>query len=176
MDHGKGKDGNLFCEVNRDMRELARADRETRERLKTAWAPFLHYCIQGVLRCPTVPQGTVTWRARPEPIASLREVYRPGYEVIFCAFTPSTMDFKYACTMARYSAGTILQLTLLEGFQLDVLSLYPREHEVLLPPNRRYAVSSAGPPTKTVFSLVGEDCRSMCPRNANIPRSITHQT
>ena len=58
------------------------------------------------------------------------EVYKPGYELIFCAFTSSTMDFKYACTMARYSAGTILQLTLLEGFQLDELSLYPREHEV----------------------------------------------
>ena len=102
---------------------------------RKAWAPFLHYCIQGVLRCPTVPQGTVTWRARPEPIASLREVYRPGYEVIVCAFTPSTMDFKCACPMTRYSAGTILQLTLLEGFQLDELSLHPREHEVLLPPN-----------------------------------------
>ena len=175
MDHGKGKNGNLFCEVNRDMRELARADRETRERLKTAWAPFLHYCIQGVLRCPTVPQGTVTWRARPEPIESLKDVYRPGNEVIFCAFASSTMDFKYACTMARYSAGTILQFTLLEGFQLDVLSLYPREHEVLLPPNKRYAVSSAGPTAKTVFSPVGEDCRSMCPRTANISRSITLQ-
>ena len=136
-------------------------------------APFLHYCVQGVLRCPTVPQGTVTWRARPEPIESLKDVCRPGYEVIFCAFTPSTMDFKYACTMARYSAGTILQFTLLEGFQLDELSLYPREHEVLLPPNKRYAVSSAGPTTKTVFSPVGEDCRSMRPRNANVPRLQT---
>ena len=105
MDHGEGKDGNLFCEINRDMWELARADRETRARLKKAWAPFLHYCIQGVLRCPTVLQGTVTWRARPEPVASLRDVYRPGYEVTFCAFTSSTMDFKYACTMVRYSAG-----------------------------------------------------------------------
>ena len=160
MDHGKGKGGNLFCEVNRDMRELARTDRETRERLKKAWAPLLHYGIQGVLRCPTVPQGTVTWRARPEPIASLREVYRPGYEMIFCAVTSSAMDFKHACAMVCYSAGTISELTLLEGFQLDELSLYPRECEPLLPPNRRYAVSSAGPQTKTVFSPVGEGCRS----------------
>ena len=151
MDHGEGKDGNLFREVNRDMRELARTDRETCERLKTAWAPFLHYCIQGVLRCPTVPQGTVTWRARPEPIAGLREVYRPGYEVTFCACTSSTMDFKYACAMARYSAGTILQFTLLEGFQLDELSLYPREHEVLLPPSKHYTVSSAGQRRRPCF-------------------------
>ena len=79
------------------------------------------------------------------------------------------MGFKYACAMARYSAGTILQLTLLEGFQLDVPSPYPREHEVLLPPNRRYAVSSAGPRAKTVFSPVGEDCRSMCPPKRKHP-------
>ena len=72
MDHGNGKDGNLFCEVSRDLRELARADPYTRECLEKAWSTFMHYCIQGVLRCPTVPQGTVTWRARPEPIASLR--------------------------------------------------------------------------------------------------------
>jgi hypothetical protein len=43
------------------------------------------------------------------------DVYRPGYDVIFCAFTSSAMDFKYACTMVCYSAGTILQFTLLEG-------------------------------------------------------------
>ena len=55
MGHGKGKDGNLFCEVSRDMRELARADRETHARLKKAWAPFLHDRVQGVLRCPTAP-------------------------------------------------------------------------------------------------------------------------
>ena len=163
MDHGEGKDGNLFCEVNRDMRELARADRETRERLKKAWAPFLHYCIQGVLRCPTVPQGTVTWRARPEPIERLREVYQPGYELIFCAFTSSSTDFRYACAMACFSVGTILEFTLLEGFQLDELSLYPRENEVLLPPSKRFAVSSAGPTTKTVLSPRGEDCQSMWP-------------
>ena len=117
MDHQEGTEGNLFCEVSRDLRVLARTDMETRDVLKKAWAPCMHYCIQGVLRCPTVPQGTVTWRARPEPIASLRELYRPGYEFIFCAATPSTMDFKYACAMACYLAGTILECTLLEGFQ-----------------------------------------------------------
>jgi len=164
VDHGEGnKEGNLFCEVNRGLRELARADLETRECLKKAWAPFMHYCIHGVLRCPTVPPGAVTWRARPEPIERLREVYKPGYELIFCAFTPSSTDFRYACAMACFSVGTILEFTLLEGFQLDDVSLFPKESEALLPPNRRFAVSSAGPTTKTVFSDRGEDRQSMCP-------------
>ena len=177
MDHGEGnKEGNRFCEVNRDLRGLARTDLETRECLKKAWAPFMHYCIHGGLRCPTVPPEPVAWRARPEPTERLREVYQPGYEVIFCAFTPSSTDFRYACAMACYSVGTILEFTLLEGFHLDALSLYPCENEALLPPNKRFAVSSAGPMAKTAFSPVGEGCRSMCPRNANMPRNITLQT
>ena len=146
------------------LRELSRAaDLETRACLKKAWAPFMHYCIHGVMRCPTVPPGAVTWRARPEPIERLREVYKPGYELVLCAFTPSSTDFRHACAMACFSVGTILELTLLEGFQLDGLSLYPRESEAHLPPNKRFAVSSAGPTTKAVFSPAGEDCRSMCP-------------
>ena len=133
MDRGEGKDGSLFCEVSRGMRELARADPETRERLKKAWAPCVRYCVQGVLRCPTVPPGTVTWRARPEPIERLREVYQPGYELTLCAFTPRSTDFRHACAMACYSVGTILEFTLLEGIHLDEPSLYPRENEVLPP-------------------------------------------
>ena len=39
---GEGnKEGNLFCEVNRDLRELARTDLETCECLKKAWVPLL---------------------------------------------------------------------------------------------------------------------------------------
>ena len=83
--------------------------------------------------------------------------------MVFCAFTSSSTDFRYACAMACYAVGTILEFTLLEGFQLDDVSLSPKESEVLLPPNRRFAVSSAGPTTKTVFSDRGEDCQSMCP-------------
>jgi len=164
LDHGEGRAGNLFCEVNRDLWVLARADPCTRECLEKAWAPFMHYCIQGVLRCPTVPPGTTTWMARPEPIERLREVYQRGCEVTFCAFTSSTTDFMYACAKACFSVGSIFELTLLEGFQLSELSIYPLgETDVLLPPNKRFAVSWAGPTTKTVLSPRGEDCRSMCP-------------
>ena len=108
-------------------------------------------------------------RAHRKPERCLPAGLRRG---LFLPSRPAPWTSKYACATARYSAGTILQFILLEGFQLDELSRYPREHEVLLPPNKRYAVSSAGPTTKTVFSPVGEDCRSMCPRSANIPRNI----
>ena len=79
--------------------------------------------------------------------------------------------------MVCFSVGTILEFTLLEGFQLDELSLYPfGENEVLLPPNKRFAVSSAGPTTKTVFFAEGRGLPKHVPRNANTPRDITLQT
>ena len=110
MDHGDGtKDGNLFCEVNRDLRELARANQATRELPINTWGPFVHHCIEGLTKCPTVAPGTVTWRARPEPLEILKNVYHQGDELIFRSFTSSTLDFKVACHTANYSKGTILE-------------------------------------------------------------------
>ena len=100
-------------------------------------------------------------RAHRAPEGGLQAGLRVG--LVLCAFTSSSTDFRYACAMACFSVGTILEFTLLEGFQLDDVSLFPRESEALLPPNRRFAVSSAGPTTKTVFSGRGEVCQSMCP-------------
>ena len=113
-------------------------------------------CIQGLTKCPTVAPGTVTWKARPEPSACLQDIYHQGEELTFCNFTSNTLDFKVACHTAGYSKGTILELNLLEGFQLDDVSVHPRESEALLPPNKRFAVPSA-PMTKRVSGPHGED-------------------
>ena len=157
MEHSHGtRDGSLFYEVNRELRGLARASQATRELLINTWGPFLHSCIQGLTKCPTVAPGTVTWKARPEPSARLQDIYHQGKELIFCSFMSSTLDFKVACHTAGYSKGTILELSLLEGFQLDDVSVHPCESEVLLPPNRRFAVTSA-PMTQRVSGPHGED-------------------
>ena len=172
VEHSHGtKDGSLFCEVNRDLQVLARANQATRELLIYTWGPFMQSCLQGLTKCPTVAPGTVTWKARPEPSETLQKFYHEGNELIFCAFTSTTLDFNVACHTAGYSKGTILELSLLEGFQLDNVSVYPRESgEVLLPPNRRFAVTSA-PMTKRVSLPHGEDGPPN--KNTNIPRTLT---
>ena len=121
--HGK-KDGSLFCEVNRDLRVLARANQATRDLLINTWGPFMHSCLQGLTKCPTAAPGTVTWKARPEPSSLLQDIYHQGDELNFCSFTSSTLDFNVACHTAGYSKGTILELSLLEGLQLDNVSVY----------------------------------------------------
>ena len=99
----------------------------------------------------------MVWRARPESLAKLCKIYRLGDEVIYCGFTSTTLDFKVACQNANYAAGTVLEMTLLEGYQLDNVSVYPRESEVLLPPNKRFAVTSEPMTKRVVGPTGGED-------------------
>ena len=99
----------------------------------------------------------MVWRARPESLAKLCKIYRLGDEVIYCGFTSTTLGFKVACQNANYAAGTVLQMTLLEGYQLDNVSVYPRESEVLLPPNKRFVVTSAPIAKRVVGHKGGED-------------------
>ena len=157
VDHGHGTDGNLYCEVNRDLRALGKAAPVSRGVILDVWGPFMHYCLQGLLKCPTVAPGTLVWRARPETLDRLCKIYRLGDEVIYCGFTSTTLDFKVACQNANYAAGTVLEMTLLEGYQLDNVSVYPRESEVLLPPNKRFVVTSAPIAKRVVGHKGGED-------------------
>ena len=202
VDHGHGTNGNLYCEVNRDLRALGKAAPVSRGVILNVWGPFMHYCLQGLLKCPTVAPGTLVWRARPESLDRLCNIYRLGDEVIYCGFTSTTLDFKVAChnaafsvgaileltllegfhldmatrergaaapeqalrrdvqvacQNANYAAGTVLEMTLLEGYQLDNVSVYPRESEVLLPPNKRFVVTSAPIAKRVVGHKGGED-------------------
>ena len=174
VEHSHGTiEGSLFYEVNRELRDLAQANQATRELLIYTWGPFVHSCIQGLTKCPTVAPGTVTWKALREASARLQDIYHQGKEVIFGSFMSITLDFKEACHTAGYSKGTILELSLLEGFQLDDVSVHPRESEVLLPPNRRFALTSA-PMTKRVSGPHGEDAPPPKKnKNAKIPRTLT---
>ena len=93
MDHGYGKPGSLYCELSRDLRALGKAAPVSRGVILNVWGPFMHYCLQGLLKCPTVALGTLVWRARPEGLGKLRRIYRLGDEVIYCGFTSTTLDF-----------------------------------------------------------------------------------
>ena len=142
-DDNFGAYGNLYYEVNQDMRAIATADPEQRSRLIQAWAPFLYYCISGVMKCPTVDKGTVVWRGRNETPQAMARSYARGHEVIYSSFTSTTSDFNLVATRMSQGNGVILEFTLLEGFLLDEVSRERAEDaEVVLPPNVRFCVTS----------------------------------
>ena len=131
---------NLYTALNQDLRMLAREHNPARPGVISAWAPFMYYCIQGLTKCPTVPPGTVTWWARPEPVEVLQNIYHLGDDIFVCTFTHSTLDFNLACSRTNYM-GTLLELTLLEGFRVG--NVTGNHRDVILPPNARFAVTSA---------------------------------
>ena len=151
----KGPTGtNLYTALNQDLRMLAREQNPARPGVVSAWAPFMYYCIQGLTKCPTVPPGTVTWWARPEPVEVLQKIYHLGDDIFVCTFTHSTLDFNLACSRANYM-GTLLELTLLEGFRLGSVS--GKHSDVVLPPNTRVVVTSAPIAKRVVGHKGGED-------------------
>ena len=131
----------MYCEVNRDMRAIAKAEPDQRDRLIKAWAPFLYFCISGVMKCPCVAVGTVAWRGRPEGPQLMQRSYAQGHEVIYCSFTSMTTNFEFAARMSR-GTGVVLEFALLTGYRLDEVSRFPTEDEVVLPPNVRFCVTS----------------------------------
>ena len=103
-------------------------------------------------------------------MATLEKIYHlGGDELIFPSFMSSTLDFKAACHTAGYSDGA-MEFSLHEGFQLEMVSVYPRESEVLLPPNNVDKRSSA-PMVKRVARPHGEEDPPN--KNAKIPRTPT---
>ena len=78
VDHNYGKPGNLYCELNRDLRALGKAAPVARDTIINIWGPFMYFCIHGLQKCPTVAPGTLAWRARPEKLEQLRNIYLEG--------------------------------------------------------------------------------------------------
>lgn len=56
--------------------------------------------------------------------------------------TSCTVDLGQAAHMARWELGTVLQMKIEKGYQLQALSRYPEEGEVLLPPHSQFVVVS----------------------------------
>ena len=75
-------------------------------------------------------------RARGSP----GQIYHLGDDIFVCTFTHSTLDFNLACSRTNYM-GTLLELTLLEGFRVG--NVTGNHRDVILPPNARFAVTSA---------------------------------
>ena len=97
MDHSYGKPGNLYCELNRDLRALGKAAPVARDTIINIWGPFMNFCIHGLQKCPTVAPGTLVWRARPEKLEELRKIYRLGAYI--AALRPPAWTSRWRASM-----------------------------------------------------------------------------
>lgn len=142
VETGKGTyEGNLYAEMNRDMRLVPNLRREESEPIIDCWAPLVFHLMSGLRKCPKVlPYRDKYWRARSEPANVLAKRYQPGAEVCMCSFTSCTKVWEFACIHAGYDVGTVLEFELIDGYVVDAISVHPEEFEVIVPPNVRFLV------------------------------------
>ncbi len=142
METGSGTyEGNLYAELNRDMRLCPTLTMEASTPIIECWAPYSFHLLSGLKKCPKVaPYAEKYWRARSEKVAVMANLYKPGTEVCFCSLTSCTKLWDFACIHAGYEVGTVLEFELIDGYMVDALSLHANESEVLVPPNVRFMV------------------------------------
>lgn len=136
------KRGNLFKELNVDLRMLPSTTGEEHKALKAVWAPFIKNVLSGMAKLPRVtPKHIKAWRGRPESMRDLRQIYAPGRLVTWAAFTSCSRRIENAAYMAAWDQGCVLQLSLTDVVDISGLSFFPNEEEVLLPPNSKFVVA-----------------------------------
>lgn len=62
-DTGKGKPGNIFCELNKDLRMIPKVPLGLAAKIREAWAPFMNAMFSGLRTCPKVTD-TMVYRGR----------------------------------------------------------------------------------------------------------------
>jgi hypothetical protein len=133
------KRGNLFKELNVDLRMLSTLSPEDHASLTTVWAPFMKNMLSAVSKVPKNPQVKY-FRGRPENFTDLRALYAPGREVVWAAFTSVSKNVDQAAYLASWDVGCVLELTLFDVRDISRFSFYPQEEEGLLVTNTKLTV------------------------------------
>ena len=135
------KRGNLFKELNVDLRMLPTTTGDDHKCLKALWAPLIKNILSGMAKLPKmVPKHIKAYRGRPESMRDLRAIYLAGRLVTWSAFTSCSTRLDNAAYMANWDQGCVLQLSLSDVVNIKGLSFFPNEEEVLLPPNSKWLV------------------------------------
>ena len=103
------KDGNVFCELNKDCRLVNTLSDDAARRIRDAWAPMMHAMLSGVPKCPLL-RNVKVYRGRPNLASELREVYTQGKQVLWCGWTSTTTDKQKAAYTAAYKHGLVLEM------------------------------------------------------------------
>lgn len=133
-DHGHGKKGNLYYELNSALRERSPAQRQAN--LHT-WGGFIFYMLSALAKLPDVV--ATVYRGVLEPSTFVRH-YKAGRPIQWGSFSSTTTSRRTAASMAGVS-GIVIEISVQTGKDVGPFSFYPQEHELLLGPNMHFVVA-----------------------------------
>ena len=134
------KTGNLFRELNADLRMMCQEDNdEDRRNLIAVWGPYMKTMLTAMYKMePLVP--ALFYRGRPEEFFEVRSIYNAGREVTWAGFTSVSRDIDQASYLAGWQNGCVLELSLHGAYDISKFSFFPREQEAILPPGKKMIV------------------------------------
>ena len=140
---GGNKDGNLYCEMNRALRDRTAAGREGMMR---TWGVAVHYTLKGLAKLPDVERACYRGFAHADAAAkdALVRKYKNGRPIQWGAFTSTSTSVETARGFAGgVATGVVFKIRVLTGKDICPLSFFAMaEKEVLLGPAHRFIVTS----------------------------------
>jgi hypothetical protein len=130
------KRGNVYKELNVDLRRFAQAGPEEHTNLKGSWGALVLNVIRAMGKMPVKTKVTL-YRGRPDGFCELRSIYHPGRVCWWAAFTSCTPDPTAAAHMSG-PYGCVLELQCDQVHDISEMSFFPDEKEMLLPPNTQW--------------------------------------
>lgn len=134
-DYSGQREGNLYFELNKDLRLSDQRDREV---VKKTWGVHVGYALRAFQKLPNFEGFVFRGFSNKEQV--LQE-YHHGRTIQWGAFTSTTQNKQVARGFAGED-GVILVIDVLTGKDINSLSFVPAEDEILLSPNHRFTVTS----------------------------------
>ena len=96
------KTGNLFRELNKDLRAMCGDDNDdVRRNLIAAWGPYMKTMLTAMYKMEPLPPA-MFYRGRPEDFCEVRSIYNAGREVTWAGFTSVSRDIDQASYLAGW--------------------------------------------------------------------------
>lgn len=131
------KDGNVFYEMNRQLRDKTAAGRRA---LMNTWGPCVSYTLQGLWELEDFEGDCF----RGFPASDKDDIllhYKRGRPIQWGAFTSTTTVEARAREFAGFG-GVVFKISVRTGKDINALSFFASEHEILLLPNHSFFVTS----------------------------------
>ena len=134
---GGVKEGNYYFEMNRKLRDRSPAGRAE---LMMTWGVCVHYTLKALAKLNDF--HGIVYRGFPATDKEgILQKYKKGRPIQWGAFTSTTTSLQAASGFAG-AGGVIIKIDVQSGRNINPLSFFPTEGEILLSPNHKFVVTS----------------------------------